>query len=310
MPRSTSAILSALPIFAAAARHGNFSQAARELGLTQSAVSRRVQALERHLGAVLFTRKGRMLAITADGQRIAQTAQAAIRLVEDAHIGLGNPVRGALRIGVLPSIGSLWLTPRINDFLAQHPDITVSISTIEADFSMAHKDPVTWDPSVLDVVLTWGRGGWKSLTATRLSGERMVPVCAPEFATAHRILTVQDIWNAPLLVHQTRPDAWQGYRAAQAKSPATRAGGPATASLGEVHAPLAFEHFYMIIEAAKAGAGIALLPSLLVADALTAGRLISCGPAWETGYHYAALSNQASRSRPAVKAFLEWVGGA
>ena len=287
----SSAILSALPVFEAAARLGNFSQAARELGLTQSAVSRRVKTLEDQLGVILFTRTGRMLAITADGQRLADTAIDAIRLVEDMQARLGNPLAGTLRIGVLPSLGSLWLAPRIKRFQTAHPGISVSVESINGDFSSAHKDPVTWDPSTLDVVLTWGRGGWQTLKATRLNREEMVPVCAPDFSDA------LDIWDAPHLVHKTRPDAWQGYYEAQG-----RAAGKPSADV-----TLAFEHFYMIVEAAKAGAGAALLPSLLVAGDVAAGRLVTTGPAWKTGYIYAALASEAALARPAVKAFVAWV---
>ncbi len=286
-------ILAALPAFAAAARLGSFTRAARELGLTQSGLSRRIAALELELGVPLFSRRGRSISITDDGIRLAETAAEAIRMIERTRLSLGGVVSGSIRVGVLPSIGGLWLAPRLPRFLATQPATTVGVVTIDADFASAHKDPVNWDPSLVDVVLTWGRGGWPMLTVNELSAERMMPVCSPAFAEAHS----SDLWELPRLAHSSRSDAWRGYA-------------QTTGYRYEDHRQttrLEFEHFFMILEACRAGAGVALIPDMFVKADLAEGRLVGPWPAWNTGAAYAAVASPSAMARPAVSAFVEWV---
>ena len=294
---SDAQVLSALPAFEAAARLGSLTRAARELGVTQSAISRRITTLEHGLGVALFSRRGRSIAITGDGLRLAEAAGEALHLIERMRGDLGGSIAGSIRVGALPSIGGLWLAPRIPSFLAAHPAVAVSMVTIDADFADAHKDPVNWDPSSVDVVLTWGRGGWRSLSVRRLAKERMVPVCSPAFAQSYGLETATNIWRAPRLAHMTRADAWRAY---------------AVATVGEMptDAPsvrLELEHFFMLLEAARAGAGLALLPDLFVAADLASGRLVAPAPAWATGAIYAAVASPSAVARPVVAAFVDWL---
>lgn len=295
--RSTDAlVLSALPAIEAAARLGSFTRAAQELGLTQGAVSRRIQSLEAQLGVVLFVRRGRAVKITMDGVRLAEAATDIIRQIETTRLELSGSLTGTLRVGVLPSLGGLWLAPRLQDFANFHPALTIAVSTVDADFSAAHKDPVNWDPSLLDVVLTWGYGGWPSLSSQSLFREEMLPVCSPAFQTKHEIATIEDLWHTPRLAHTTRPNAWAAFAESR--------------SMTEPLSPqsqLAFDHFFMIREAALAGSGSALLPSFLISDDLAKGDLVQMGPAWATGALYAAVGTNTAFGRPAAKAFLDWL---
>lgn len=298
---SDSLILAALPAIEAAARLGSFTRAAQELGLTQGAVSRRIQSLESHLGVALFTRQGRAVKITTDGLRLAEAATAILRQIETTRLELSGSLTGSLRIGVLPSLGGLWLAPRLQAFTQLHPGLSVSVSTVDADFSAAHKDPVNWDPSLLDIVLTWGHGGWAPLTAKMLFREEMIAVCSPDFKTRQAIETAADLWTAPRLAHTTRPNAWDAFAEAWniAVAPGHAIAGPVP--------QLAFDHFYMIREGALAGSGSALLPRFLVAEDVTSGLLVQTGPAWRTGAQYAAVGTSTAFGRPAAKAFLDWL---
>ncbi len=295
---SDAQVLSALPAFEAAVRLGSLTRAARELGLTQSAISRRITTLERGLGVALFSRRGRAITITGDGLRLAEAADDAKRLIERMRRDLRGSIAGSIRIGALPSIGGLWLAPRLSSFLAAHPDVAVSMVIIDADFAAAHKDPVNWDPSTVDVVLTWGRGGWRSLSVRRLMKERMTPVCSPAFAESYGLETTTNFWRAPRLAHMTRADAWRAYAEATGvempnDAPPVR---------------LELEHFFMVLEAARAGAGLALLPDLFLAADLASGRLVAPMPSWATGAVYAAVASPAALSRPLVAAFVDWLG--
>jgi LysR family glycine cleavage system transcriptional activator len=287
-------ILAALPAFEAAARLVSFTRAARELGVTQSGLSRRISTLERWLGAPLFTRRGRAIALTEDGLRFAATAAETLRQLEQARAAFGAGPQGAVRVGALPSIGGLWLAPRLPRFLAAEPAVTVSVVTIGADFSDAPKDPVTWDPSVVDVAITWGRGGWRPLQTRALLAERMTPVCTPDLLAAFGT-SLADLAAAPRLGHSSRQDAWAGYFTSQG------APGPANAPRVDL------EHFFMLREAARAGAGVTLMPLLFAQDDLAAGRLVAPWPVWTTGGSYAVVGSAAALSRPAVAAFVRWL---
>ncbi|MEH6405152.1 MAG: LysR substrate-binding domain-containing protein [Sneathiella sp.] len=292
-------ILSALPIFEAVHRLGSFTRAGAELGLTQSAVSRRIQALENILGVVLFSRRGRALKITEDGLRLGETALAALTLIEKTRQALGGPISGAIRIGVMNSLGALWLAPRLGRFVENNPDVSLTMTTIDSDFSASHKDPVTWDPSALDIVLTWGFGGWRALVARPFYREEMVPVCSSAFLKKNSVAEPEDIYQATRLIHTTRAGAWRTY--------AETLGLTLPAGFNEVQGSLAFEHFFMIREAAIAGAGIGLFPKLLVQEDLQQGRLIACAPAVRSGAHYAIVASQAALNRPAVAALVQWI---
>lgn len=300
LPQSLSdaQVLSALPAFEAAARLGSLTRAARELGVTQSALSRRISTLERGLGVALFSRRGRAIAITGDGLRLAEAASEAMHLIERMRGDLGGAIAGSIRIGALPSIGSLWLAPRLPGFLAAHPAVTVSLVMIDADFADAHKDPVNWDPSLVDVVLTWGRGSWRSLSVRHLAKERMTPVCSPAFAETHALQHAANFWQSPRLLHTSRSDAWRAY--AQATGTAIPSDAPPVR--------LELEHFFMLLEAARAGAGLALVPDLFLARELASGRLVAPAPAWATGAVYAAVASPAALARPVVGAFVDWLG--
>jgi LysR family glycine cleavage system transcriptional activator len=289
-------ILAALPAFEAAARLGSFTRAARELGVTQSGLSRRISALERWLGAPLFSRRGRTIALTEDGLRFAAAAADTIRRIEQARADFGAGVQGQVRVGALPSIGGLWLAPRLQRFLAVEPGIAVTVAIIGSDFTDSPKDPVTWDPSTLDVALTWGRGGWRPLQAQALFAEAMTPVCSPAFAQAHPLRTADDLAAAPRLVHSSRNDDWAGYFASLGR-PAPEPG----------PMRVALEHFFMLREAALAGAGAALIPTVFIEGDLAAGRLVAPLPAWTTGGRYAVVGSAAALSRPAVAAFVRWL---
>lgn len=190
---------------------------------------------------------------------------------------------GTLTVGVLPSLASCWLIPRLSTFCADHPDLQVRIETIDADFRDDHKDPVTWDPSSLDVAVTRGRGGWRSLVATKLFDEAMIAVRSPEFDAQVR------------LGHSTRTGAWQAYI------------DETGVEINLSRPGLVFEHYFMVREAVRVGNGVGLLPSILVEGDLKTGELIACGPPASSGAGYYTLSTDRNAKRPTTAAFVNWL---
>ncbi|GHB45131.1 LysR family transcriptional regulator [Pseudovibrio japonicus] len=291
----TSQILAVLPVFDAAARHGSFTRAARELGITQGAVSRRIQNLEEQLGLVLFSRQGKTLALTQDGLLLSQKAKSALKLVEDLEHELKGSVSGQLRIGTLPSLANLWLMQRIKGFTQAYPAISIDLVTIPADFSAGHKDPVNWDPSSVDVALTVGRGSWSALESYRICEEEMVLVCHSSLLGDAQPKSLRDLLVFPRLVHSTRLGSWDYWAEAHKLS-----------SYLPGDTSLSFEHFFMVLEAARQGLGLALLPSVLIENDLEDGTLSEPIPARHmTGNAYYMVASSAAWRRPAVTALRE-----
>jgi DNA-binding transcriptional LysR family regulator len=120
----------ALELFARIAAAGSFAQAARELGLTRAAISRRVAAMEAQLGAPLFARTTRALGLTETGRRLAVRARAVLDAAQAARRGLrarGSGLAGTLRVTAVPSFGQTLLGPLLASFQARHPELRIEL---------------------------------------------------------------------------------------------------------------------------------------------------------------------------------------
>ncbi|NPD16282.1 LysR family transcriptional regulator [Xinfangfangia sp. D13-10-4-6] len=250
-PRRFLPSVSLLAAFEAAARTGSVTEAAAELSLTQSAVSRQIKALEDQLGFELFVRARQKIRLTFGGQIYAREIRDALARISGASLNLlANPSGGTLTLAVPPTFGARWLTPRLPRFLAAHPDVMLNILSRLTRFDFRE--------DVIDAAVYFGDDPWPGAEMLHLRGEAVVPVCAPALAQRHGFETAADIRSAPLLHLTTRPDAWERWLAHH-NAPDTG-----------VHGML-FDQFSTLYEAAVAGLGIALLPEFLFADALEAG---------------------------------------
>src|SRR5687768_1937845 len=147
--------LNALQAFEAAARHQSFTRAAGELGVTQTAVSHQVRALEIELGVPLFRRSHQRVSLTPEGRAWAAELGAVFDRLREANHKLRQPAsssRPGVTVSIIPSFGSRWLVPRLGRFLLQHQEIDVRISATErlVDFSV---EPV-------DIGIRYGLGGY------------------------------------------------------------------------------------------------------------------------------------------------------
>jgi LysR family glycine cleavage system transcriptional activator len=247
--------LNAVRTFAAAARHLSFTRAAAELHVTQGAVSRMVQGLEAELGVRLFRRAGRAIELTPAGAAFHDEVSQALDRIAAATRSVRQSGGRVLSVSVLPTFALRWLVPRLPSFQSANPDILVDVTTSERLVDFA-KEPV-------DVAVRYGRGGWPGTEATPLMPEHVGVFCAPSVLERGPPLRgAEDLPAHRLLQHTTRPDAWRAYFAAFGLPPPD-----VTQSPG-------LEHFFMIIEAAAAGMGVALLPTFLARDDVAAGRLV------------------------------------
>lgn len=244
--------LRALEVFEAAARHGNFTAAGRELGITQSAVSRQITDLEATVGARLFTRNGVRLTITPTGLRLSERLARALGDVRAALAEIGA-AEGIVTLSMLPSVAAKWFAPRLARFVAAHPDIDLRIT--------ASRHLVDFVAEGIDGAIRYGIGPWPGLYCRRLARETVRPVCTPRYLKKHSIAEPEDLARATLLYGDI-PETWSAwFLAAGCKMSA-----PTGPRLGDDTA---------ILQAALDSQGVALGRSLLVAEDLASGRLIA-----------------------------------
>jgi LysR family glycine cleavage system transcriptional activator len=166
--------LELLLAFEAAARHLSFTKAAGELFITQSAVSRQIQALEENIGTKLFERRTRALLLTEAGQRYWQVTQAVLGELQEATQKLkGASAARTVTVTTTPGFASLWLIPRLNNYLESHRGVDVRIS--------ASYDAVNLERDGVDLAIRYAPD-------TEMQGEKplfeesVIPVCSPALA--------------------------------------------------------------------------------------------------------------------------------
>ena len=179
--------------FEAAARHASISRAAAELHLTQSAVSRQVRQLEAHLGMALFHRVRQRVVLTDAGRVYAAELRAALQQLSGAtqKIMAFSGGGGLLNLAVLPTLGTRWLIPRLGDFAAQYPQVTLNVAARTEAFDFALEP--------FDAAIHYGAPHWAGAVCEYLMHEQVVPVCSPAFKALHRIRRVRDLSTVVLL---------------------------------------------------------------------------------------------------------------
>jgi len=290
-PRRLLPSLMALQCFDAAVRHMSFTRAAEDLCMTQSAISRQVRLLEQFLDQPLFHRSKNRLVLTAAGSDYADTVRGLLDQAEGATLQLMAHGGAAqmLNIAVLPTFGSRWLVPRLGDFIAEHPEVHLNLQTYLAPFELEHSE--------IDVALHFGSQLWPGATCRRLMGEVSVPVCAPSLIGGTAMpANATALSRYPLLQLSTRPRAWMEWFSQVGAREENAFKGPR------------FDQFYMVIQAAVAGLGMALLPRFLIEDELATGRLVvAAEQALETSAAYWLAVPEKKAHLPQVGAFCDWL---
>ncbi|API54064.1 LysR family transcriptional regulator [Rhizobium leguminosarum] len=247
--------ISHLAAFEAVARTGSVTAAARELDLTQSAVSRQVSALEEQLGVELFLRERQAMRLTLAGDGYAREIREALRRISSASLNLrANPHGGTLNLAILPTFGTRWLAPRLGRFLSANPGVTINLVT--------RLSPFDFRLDSIDAAIHFGHPHWPGAELALLMSERTVPACSPDFLQRYAIKAPEDLLAVPLLHLTTRPDAWEQWFAGN--------GVP----FENVHGML-FDQFATAAQAAIAGLGIALLPTFLMQEEIRRGDLVA-----------------------------------
>jgi len=279
---------SALAAFDSVARLGSFSGAAEELSLTQGAISRQVSGLEEQLGIQLFDRTSRGVALTAAGADYAKAVASALSQIRSASLAVMTKRHSdQLNLAILPTFGTRWLMPRIPQFVARHPEITLNFATRIGVFD--------FDRDGIDMAIHIGQPDWPGAECTFLMEEMVAPVSSPAFLAAHPIRKAEDLLRLPLLHMASRPGAWSHW----------------FESLGVTGTPsqgMRFEQFGNVAQACIAGLGVALMPLFLIDSELASGQLVEAFPHQVTSpsAYYAVAPMSKADFRPVV-AFRAWL---
>ncbi|WP_175900766.1 LysR substrate-binding domain-containing protein [Burkholderia seminalis] len=280
---------SALLAFEAAARHGSFARAADELARTEGAISRQIGRLEAFLGVTLFERVGNRVKLAPNGTRYAvQVREILDRLERDSLYLMGQPVEGAsIDVAAIPTFATRWLIPRLKRFQDRHPNITVHIAQ--------RMDPFLLAGSGFDAAIHFAHPAWAGMHLHPLLEEVLVPVCSPALLKGARKRPSLDA--LPRLHRRQNPDAWQTYAEASGIALSNSAIGPR------------YDLHSMLIEAALAGLGVALVPRLYIAAELEQGRLVAPWPDGQavTKTFCLVLPEPLELSEGPVRAFAAWM---
>ncbi|MEE9428517.1 MAG: LysR family transcriptional regulator [Paracoccaceae bacterium] len=276
--------------FECAARHQSFTLAAKELHLTQSAISRQVKELEQIVGTEMFRRVGRRVVLTEAGRNLASELAVDLESIRQTVLrAIASGDHGtSLRIAVLPTFASRWLIPRLPDFAKHHPEFTVNITTRLEPFELAKDN--------FDIAIHFGTEDWPDTKMVRIFEEEMIPVCAPEFQIRYDISATEQLEKLPLLHLETRPTAWSEWF--------QKIGIDSKVSYSGMH----FDQFSMLISGALASLGAALIPKYLIESELESGKLVRQGKMslrTNNGYY---LVTSIGSNRPGVKEFSNWIG--
>ncbi|KKC33942.1 transcriptional regulator GcvA [Devosia psychrophila] len=285
--------LNAIRTFEAVARYNSFTRAAEELNVTQSAASRLVRSLEEYLQVPLFTRQSRRIELTDQGRFYNELVRDSLDLIEAGTVELisSKEGKGTLTIGMLPTFGTRWLVPRLPSFQEAHPEISLNIISSDGELDFTKER--------IDVAIRFGHGEWKDAIVDPLMGEEIQVVCSPKLMQGeHPIISYDSLRYHRLIRHSTRPNSWDHWFRSVGAHREDQQWGPT------------LEHFFMVIQAAVAGLGVALLPTFLIEDDLRSGTLVTpftdriAGP----GAYY-LITSAAKSELPRVKLFRRWLLG-
>lgn len=281
-----------LRAFEASARHLSFTGAARELNVTQAAVSQKVKALEQHVGRQLFQRLPRSLELTATGEAyLPAVRDAFIKLSEGTDDVFGPSVTGRMTIRAGVTFTERWLGRNLPAFQLAHPDIPLRILTAVW--------PVDHDWESVDLEIRFGNGRWPAVETQKLTDERFFPLCARTMADGRKAPKTPDDLPDHALFHITgHPKLWTHWLAEAGLDhidPDARPG-------------VMTDTWTLAADAAAAGGGVMLGFTSLYRELGDDGPLIKpFGPEIGTGDAFFVVTPQGRRISPEAETFIAWV---
>ncbi|BBJ69876.1 MULTISPECIES: LysR substrate-binding domain-containing protein [unclassified Enterobacter] len=246
--------LTALRAFVALARLGSVGAVADELHVTHSAISHQMHALENYLGISLVNRTGRRTILTDEGRvyayQISQALENIVSATEHLRYQVGSQY---LRISVLPSFAMHWLVPRLSDWLACNPTITLNLE--------ASTDLTDFDTGPADCAIRFGHGEWPNMHIHRLMGDSLLLVAAPRLFSTGGLQTVEEVLAFPRL---QATESWSTWLSGRTEA----------CTFDALPPSLLFSDSTHMLEAARTGMGIALTRRSIASGLLERGELV------------------------------------
>ena len=276
--------LSALRAFAAYAQTRSVSGAGGLLNVSHAAISQQMRTLESHLGVALLDRSGRQLILTPEGETLARSLVEAFGNISQTVDALtGADASRPLQISVTPTFAAAWLMPRLNGFRERHPDIDLMIDP------SSKVQPL--EPGGFDMALRYGDGDWPGLESEPLIRSPIVVVAAPSLVGLREITSPADLRDYHWLQELGTNEATDWF---------ARHGVHRDAGLGFTALP-----GNLMLEAARAGQGVAIVAGVFAEPDVQAGRLRKLfEDRLEKGYH---MVTRPGLPRAPLKAFLTWL---
>lgn len=282
--------LQALRTFVEVSQRGSITAAAQALHVTPGAVSQQIRLLEDRLGLALLVRERHGMRMTEAGADVYPMLSAAFAQIDKAVDALeAMKTRQSLTVSTVATFAASWLVPRLGRFKERHPHIEVRVEATPALVDL-RRDHV-------DIALRHGLGDYPGLDVVPLMAPVLVPVAAPGMLAAGAALaTPADCLAHPLLHDADRAD-WPLWLRAHgvADDPRARRGD-------------AYDDDFLLIRAAEAGQGLALVPAAYAREEIAAGRLVQVlDKPWPARFAYYAVSRPGAAKRPEVRAFIDWI---
>ncbi|NVK40321.1 MAG: transcriptional regulator GcvA [Oceanospirillaceae bacterium] len=275
--------------FEAAARHLSFTRAAEEMHITQAAVSQQIKTLEEYLGVPLFQRMTRKLRLTEEGRVLLPVVQEAFEHIAVTVAALGSEERKrTLTVGLEPSFGANWVSPRLGRFWALHPEVDLRL------YHARHR--VDFSREELELAVRWGLDDWPDLNVEPLMGLAFTPVCSPSLLQGERPLRTPADLRYHTLLHDRDYEGWCEWLA----TPECKEVNPQNGIL--------IDDTNVVTQAAIDGQGVALCGLALVERQLAEGRLVRpFARTISTKSAYYVIYPPAALKRPVVRDFIDWL---
>lgn len=288
--------LDGLGVLLAVVEAGSFVAAGEALGLTQSAVSRAVARIEDRIGVRLFRRTARAISLTDEGRQFYESVVPHFRAIQEATLEAGDSstrVRGRLRVNVDPGVGQFLLTPRLQPFLAQHPDLFLEIAVRDRMGDLVREG--------FDVAVRFGVPEPSALKARLLLRTHIITCAAPAYIKRH---------GTP-----RRPSDVERHQCVLMRDPSTGSHfgwefvrGKKIVSVN-VSGQLMVNEVGPMLAACLAGQGIMQAFELYTRELVADGRLVQVLPEWaEETYPLYVYRHPAQLTSAKVRAFSEFVG--
>ena len=276
--------------FDAVARHQSVTRAAEVLCVSVSAVSKQVAALEVFVGRPLLVKNGRGVQLTAIGRSYWESVARGLRVIEKATAEIRDAGAGSSRLvlSCVPTLLTTWLIPRLADFWQRYPGV---------DFAFRpHLVQNEAFPSDIDAAICLGPGAWPEVRCDYIAGREFVCICADSLWCERRPReSPADLLAYPLLHHDCAPSAWSAWAECYGVDSARAQCGPR------------FAQYSAVIEAARNGLGIGLVPRILVGEHLQQGSLTGFfGFRCEDMGHFLCYPHRIE-PHPCLSAFRSWL---